>query len=250
MNPTAVYNANNQWGSTSMTYDLNGNTLNDGTNSYVWDARNRLVSADGNGASFAYDPLGRRVSKTISSTTTGFLYDGVNAIEELNGAETASQTQYSYSPYGAQSATGAFTANSYAYTGREFDGLGIDYYRARYYNPATGRFLSEDPAGFAGGSPNFYAYVEDSPTNEIDPSGDFPIAGTNWCGPDWTGGKKEEYDPTHDNQYLPPNGAVDTVCRTHDICYYQARKAYPCDKEKRRQAMRDRKSTRLNSSHL
>jgi YD repeat-containing protein len=53
-----------------MTYDLNGNTLNDGTNSYVWDARNRLASADNNGARFSYDPLGRRVSKTVLSTTT------------------------------------------------------------------------------------------------------------------------------------------------------------------------------------
>ena len=57
--PTAVssatYNANNQltqWGSTSMTYDLNGNTLNDGMNSYTWNARNRLVSANNGGAMF------------------------------------------------------------------------------------------------------------------------------------------------------------------------------------------------------
>jgi RHS repeat-associated protein len=208
---TAVYNANNQltqWGSTPMSFDLNGNTLNDGTNSYVWDARNRLVSADGFGASFAYDPLGRRVSKTISSTTTSFLYDGVNAIEELNGAETASlltggvderftrvsatetddyltgvlgstvaltdgagnsQVQYSYDPYGGMSIAGS-TTNSYAFTGREFDGLGIDYYRARYYNPLTGRFLSEDPMGFGGGM-NFYTYGEDDPTDLGDPFG-------------------------------------------------------------------------------
>jgi len=33
-----------------MTYDLNGNTLNDGTNTYTWDARNRLVSADSGAA--------------------------------------------------------------------------------------------------------------------------------------------------------------------------------------------------------
>lgn len=43
-----------------MTYDANGNTLNDGKNTSVWDARNRLVSANNNGASFSYDPLERR----------------------------------------------------------------------------------------------------------------------------------------------------------------------------------------------
>jgi uncharacterized protein RhaS with RHS repeats len=43
-------------------------------------------------------------------------------------------------------------------------------YRARYYNPAIGRFLSEDPLGFAGGI-NLYAYAGDSPTNFSDPTG-------------------------------------------------------------------------------
>ncbi len=81
---SAVYNANNQltqWGSTAMTYDLNGNSLNDGTNSYVWDARNRMVSANSNTATFAYDPLGRRTAKTLLGANTGFVYDGVNPVQ-------------------------------------------------------------------------------------------------------------------------------------------------------------------------
>ncbi len=93
MNRMAVYNANNQlvqWGSTAMTYDANGNTLSDGMNTYVWDARNRLVSADNNGASFSYDPLGRRVAKTVMSTTTNFVYDGVNPVQEFGTNPTAS----------------------------------------------------------------------------------------------------------------------------------------------------------------
>jgi len=49
-------------------------------------------------------------------------------------------------------------------------GCGIDYYRARYYNPTTGRFLSEDPSGLRGGI-NLYAYAGGSPTNFTDPSG-------------------------------------------------------------------------------
>ena len=39
------------------------------------------------------------------------------------------------------------------------------YYRGRYYNPTFGRFVSEDPIGFAGGQANLYAYVFNSPTN-------------------------------------------------------------------------------------
>jgi RHS repeat-associated protein len=44
------------------------------------------------------------------------------------------------------------------------------YYRARYYDPVTGRFLSEDPIGFNGGN-NFYAYVENDPADQSDPFG-------------------------------------------------------------------------------
>ncbi len=46
----------------------------------------------------------------------------------------------------------------------------LSYYRARYYDPATGRFLKEDPIGFAGGV-NFYAYVNNSPVSYADPFG-------------------------------------------------------------------------------
>ena len=48
--------------------------------------------------------------------------------------------------------------------------MGINYYRARYYNPTTGRFLSEDPLGFRAG-PNFYAYAGDDPIDFKDPFG-------------------------------------------------------------------------------
>jgi RHS repeat-associated protein len=49
-----------------------------------------------------------------------------------------------------------------------------NYYRARYYDPKIGRFISEDPIGFDGGI-NFYPYVENNPINYTDPSGNFPI---------------------------------------------------------------------------
>jgi len=60
--------------------------------------------------------------------------------------------------------------NSFQFTGRENEGTGLFYYRARYYHPTLGRFLSEDPIGIAGGF-NFYAYVGNSPISYADPSG-------------------------------------------------------------------------------
>jgi RHS repeat-associated protein len=47
---------------------------------------------------------------------------------------------------------------------------GTSYYRARYYDPATGRFINEDPVAFKSGI-NFYRYVQDNPMNLIDPFG-------------------------------------------------------------------------------
>ena len=48
------------------------------------------------------------------------------------------------------------------------------YYRARYYDPNTGRFASEDPIGFSAGDVNIYRYVFNNPLNFNDPSGEIP----------------------------------------------------------------------------
>jgi RHS repeat-associated protein len=76
----------------TLSYDDNGNLASksgpvSGTTSYSWSARNQLVGIAGpNGsASFKYDALGRRIEKTLNGVTTGYLYDGVQAIAELKG---------------------------------------------------------------------------------------------------------------------------------------------------------------------
>ncbi|MFQ5683982.1 MAG: RHS repeat domain-containing protein [Candidatus Binatia bacterium] len=74
-----------------MTYDNNGNLTSladiNGTTDYTWNARNQLVSITGPSvnASFEYDPLGRRVNKTVNSNVIEFLYDGVNPVQETDG---------------------------------------------------------------------------------------------------------------------------------------------------------------------
>jgi RHS repeat-associated protein len=78
-----------QWG---LTYDLNGNLTQKGTQNYVHDYRNRIVRAtDGSSTvNFKYDPLGRRIKKevTIGSQikTTNFYYSGHQLIEERDGS--------------------------------------------------------------------------------------------------------------------------------------------------------------------
>jgi RHS repeat-associated protein len=66
----------------------------------------------------------------------------------------------------------------YGYTGREEDQeSGLDYYRARYYDPNVGRFISVDPIGFDAGdtNPNLYRYVGNNSTNWTDPTGEYAV---------------------------------------------------------------------------
>jgi len=59
----------------------------------------------------------------------------------------------------------------YGFTGREWDPeTGLYYYRARYFDPDLGRFISEDPAGHSADS-NFFVYVGNNPLNWSDPFG-------------------------------------------------------------------------------
>jgi RHS repeat-associated protein len=215
---SATYDDANQvatYGGTTFSYDDNGNLTSDGVRSYTWNARNQLASLTGpvNG-SFAYDGVGRRRAKTIGGTTTQFLYDGLNPVQELSsGTPTANlltglgideyftrtdsagvrnylsdalgssvaladvsgtiQTDYTYEASGATTTSGASTSNSYAFTGREADGTGLYYYRARYYDPRLQRFVAEDPLDFEGGDVNLHAYVGNAPTLLVDPTGEF-----------------------------------------------------------------------------
>lgn len=169
-----------------------------------------------------------------ASTTVTPLADALGSIIALVDSNGNLITQYSYDPFGNTTASGAASSNPWQYSGREDDGNGLYYYRARYYSSMLGRFISEDPLGFAGSGPNVYAYTNNSPTNLVDPygleSGDLdklvpgpngetarkPLAGrkddpypkrlfgTHWCGPGGAG---------------PPLNALDEGCMVHDHCY-------------------------------
>lgn len=80
-----------------------------------------------------------------------------------------------YTPYGTESEASGTVSDSGANHGfatHEVDKeTGLVYMKARYYDPAVGRFVSEDPLGFDGGGFNYYGYVGNNPLNGIDPLG-------------------------------------------------------------------------------
>jgi RHS repeat-associated protein len=186
-------------------WDANGNLANDGQHALSFDARNRLTTIAGV-ASFVYDGFGRRATATRAGVATSFLYDGYEVAQEQQGGTSANllagsgidehlsrngstyladalgstvalasggavKTSYGYDPYGAAQVTGTASDNTFQYTGRENDGTRLYHYRARYYAPLWGRFISEDPIGLAGGI-NVYAYVGGNPINARDPQGE------------------------------------------------------------------------------
>jgi RHS repeat-associated protein len=93
---SAAYDAANQisaWAGTTLSYDANGNLEDDGATTYTWNARNQLTGASGGiSASFDYDGWGRRRARTIGGTTTTFLYDGLNTLQELVGGSPSANT--------------------------------------------------------------------------------------------------------------------------------------------------------------
>lgn len=91
----AAYDSADQlltWAGKNYQYDNQGNLTSDGDNDYQWNDRNLLATISSGGtavANFQYDSFGRRIAKTIGSTTTGFVYDHQNVIQELSGATSS-----------------------------------------------------------------------------------------------------------------------------------------------------------------
>jgi RHS repeat-associated protein len=107
---TRVHNSTNeliQIDSTTLTYDGDGNVLNDGSYAYIYDEENRLTKVTRNSDSaivgqYQYDAMSRRVDKvadpSASPVTTQYFYDGARIIEEEDGGGTT-QATYVYGNY-------------------------------------------------------------------------------------------------------------------------------------------------------
>ena len=145
---------------------------------YIYDNEDIAVEVDGTTTAQAFYLHGPGIDEPLSMGRFGagggtvvFHADGLGSIStltDLNGNPVRSYTYDSFGRLVAQ--TGTFS-NSYTYTGRELDPeSGLLYYRARYYEPAIGRFLQEDPIGAFEDS-NLYTYSQSNPVNFIDPFG-------------------------------------------------------------------------------
>jgi RHS repeat-associated protein len=123
------------------------------------------------------------LSELRSGTASYFLQDGLGSVTSLSNSAGALANTYGYDSFGQRTASTGTLTNPFQYTGRDFDSeTSLYYYRARYYDTTTGRFLNEDPIGFRGGI-DFYAYVKNNPITSSDPTGQAASggAGTEAC---------------------------------------------------------------------
>jgi RHS repeat-associated protein len=144
---------------------------------YVYDRNDVLLdlNADWSVATTYLNDLGpdNHLRQTNSATGVSyFLNDHLGSIAAITDASGSLVEQLAYDSFG----NGVGSARTrYGFTGRERDpDTGLLYYRARFYDPQIGRFVSEDPAGLAGGV-NGYSYTRNNPIKRRDPSGLFDI---------------------------------------------------------------------------
>jgi len=106
-----------------------------------------------------------------AGTVRFYLADHLGSVRGLASASGAITDSYIYDPYGQRTAvTGGAASTPFGYAGQYTDAeTGFQYLRARYYDPATGQFLTLDPLVDSTGHP--YAYAADNPANNTDPSG-------------------------------------------------------------------------------
>ncbi len=108
-------------------------------------------------------------------TASFYGYDGGGNVRNLTNSGGTITDSYEYDAFGNSFTVNGTTPNNYLYRGEQYDpDLGLYYLRARYYNPATGRFMSGDPEDGELSDPATlykYAYADDDPANETDPTG-------------------------------------------------------------------------------
>ncbi len=199
------------------TWDANGNLLSDGVNTYTYNHANRLVSVSGpqSAFSFEYNGQGDRVAQTVNNLTTHYTLDLAGGLTQVlaDGPHTylygagriaqysATATEYflgdalgsvrqladgngevalakSYQPFGETLSSAGDGESAFAFTGEAVDSTGLVYLRARYLDPAQGRFISRDTWEGDDSTPisyNRWLYGFGNPIKFGDPSGYLPL---------------------------------------------------------------------------
>ena len=165
---------------------------------FAYDANDRRLSESINGSTFtfAYDRddawadlgvggaiaarylQGDRIddlqaAHRATSGTNWYLTDHIGSVRGVVNSSGSVVARIGYDGFGrVVSESGQSLGDRFRFTGREkVSTTGLYFYRARFYDPVLGRFLSSDPIGFAGDDYNLYRYAANNPISLTDPTG-------------------------------------------------------------------------------
>ena len=166
---------------TTFTYDGDGlrrqTVTSAATTNFIWDGQDVLLETDVNNttqATYTQTPniYGDLVSQRRGDTTKYYHFDALGSTLALTDSNENVTDTYRYYAFGKLLTSTGSTTNPSRYVGNlgyyNESALALQYLRARYYQPSTGRFVSVDPIreGL-----NWYRYVDNNPISGIDPSG-------------------------------------------------------------------------------
>lgn len=181
-------------------YDGIGNRLeatrNNVTTRYVYDLHGNLIAeADGANTITRYyiHGLGLLAMVTPAGATYCYHFNQIGSTVALTDMTPEMVNQYAYTPFGAIANQTETIAQPFTFVGQMgvmTEPNGFYYMRARYYDPAVRRFISEDPIGFDGGDLNLNAYAGNNPAVNTDPSGNLTGIGDLLA---WSGLKVAQY---------------------------------------------------------
>jgi RHS repeat-associated protein len=186
-------------------------TVAGSTTYFAWDRTGGLplLLSEG-GTSYIYGPYGLPIESVDGSgVPTFFHHDVQGSTRALSNASGALVATYTYDPYGNVTGKTGTANTPLQYSGQYTDAdTGLQYLRARYYDPKTAQFISVDPLNAITGSP--YGYVYGNPLNASDPSG-------LWLGISWLPSPGEVLDSMNPLKYYEEEiKAIENGCSWWD----------------------------------
>ncbi len=153
-------------------------SVNGAVSHFLFNRDQVWADADATGTITARYFLGSRLDEMLARYWPGrgvdwYLTDNLGTVRDLAGAAGEVVNHVDYDSFGVVlRQTAPSLGDRFLFTGREFESaLGFYFCRARYYDPAQGRFVSNDLIGFASGDFNLYRYVGNNPISATDPTG-------------------------------------------------------------------------------
>ena len=145
---------------------------------YVYDDKSVLLQTDDAGNTLAKYDYGPDRLLALTHATEGrqfYLFDALGSVADLMTPGGTLQARYQYDAWGNYRHQAGSSANVFGFTGHELDAAtGLYYFKARFYDPETGSFLTEDSSPGQPDTPptlDLYLYAYANPTVYVDPTG-------------------------------------------------------------------------------